>query len=133
MRKINLRWAPVFIVLAAIVALLPQSVRGQNQVFSYNFPGVVPTTEIAIANINNQTVTTTVAFYRPAGDVVSTTISIDPGKQTRLNSATAGITDFTSGSVVITSPLPLSTSASDFEGDTAFDFFFPSEPSATLV
>src|SRR5262245_38364947 len=94
----------------------------------YMFPGVTRDTDIVIGNINPQTVSVAVAFYRSGGDVVSTNVLLEAGRQNRLNSTSAGIADFT-GSVVITSALPLAVTASLFSGDTPFDYILPSDSS----
>ena len=86
----------VYVILAFSPALA-QSTGEQ----SYIFPGVTRDMDIAIGNINTQSVGVSVAFYRTSGDVISSSFVLESGKQTRLNPTSAGITDF-SGSVIIT-------------------------------
>jgi hypothetical protein len=120
-------------VFALAFALGETETQGQAGLeSSYIFPGVTRDTDIVIGNINPQSVSVAVAFYRTGGDVISTSFLLEPGRQTRLNSTSAGVTDF-SGSVVIASGLPLTVSASLFSGDTPFDFILPSESATSLV
>src|SRR5262245_41857419 len=120
-------------ILAVLILFTLMSARAQTQgESSYVFPGVTRDMDIAIGNINTQSVSVSVACYRTSGDVISTNFVLQPGNQTRFHPTSAGITDFT-GSVVITSGLPLTVSGSLFSGDTPFDFILPSEISTSLV
>ena len=89
-------------------------------------------TDVVIANINTQSVTVTVAFYQTTGELNSTTILLEPGKQTRLNPTSVGLTTF-SGTIVVTSGLPMAVSASVFPGDNSLDFVYPSQPATELL
>ena len=99
---------------------------------SYIFPGTTSSDNITIGNLNPQGTTATIAFYDSSGKLNSLTIELGAGTQTRVNATTLALTTF-SGTVVVTGPLPLATSVERFEGSTAFDYIYPSEPSATLV
>src|SRR5439155_15674708 len=81
-----------------------------GQPVPYYFPGASVNTDIVIANINTQTVTVTVAFYQTSGELNSTTILLEPGKQTRLNPTSVGLTTF-AGTIVVTSGFPVAVSA----------------------
>ena len=98
----------------------------------YYFPGANVNTDVVIANINTQSVTVTVAFYQTTGELNSTTILLEPGKQTRLNPTSVGLTTF-SGTIVVTSGLPMAVSASVFPGDNSLDFVYPSQPATELL
>jgi hypothetical protein len=100
--------------------------------FSYIFPGITTNNNITIGNITTQTATVTVSFYDTSGKLNSLSVELLPGTQTRVNPNSVSLTSF-SGSVVITSPSPLSVSADQFEGNTAFDFMYPSQLSSSLL
>src|SRR5687767_7110363 len=113
----KLRASLVALVVLFAAILFPGVAKAQSGPgFSYIFPGATAATDIAIANINNQSVSVTAAFYRNSGDVVSTTIAIGAGRQARVNATSSGISDF-GGSVVITSGLALGASASVLSED----------------
>src|SRR5215468_10669876 len=74
--------------------------------FSYVFPGITTNNDITIGNINPQTTTASISFYDTAGKLNSLNETLTPGTQIRVNPSTVALTTFT-GSVVISSPLPL--------------------------
>src|SRR5262249_45045401 len=100
--------------------------------FSYIFPGITSNDNLTIGNLNSQPTTATIGFYDSTGKLNSLTVELGAGSQTRVNPSTVALTSFT-GSVVISGPLPLSVSDDRFEGNTAFDFIYPSELSDNLV
>src|SRR5215813_13894426 len=100
--------------------------------YSYVFPGITSNDNITIGNLNPQPTTATIGFYDSSGKLNSLTVELSAGTQTRVNPTTLALTTFT-GSVVVSGPLPLATSVERFEGSTAFDYIYPSEPSATLI
>src|ERR1051325_11366893 len=100
--------------------------------FSYIFPGITSNDNVTIGNLNSQSTTATIAFYDSSGKLNSLTVELSAGTQTRVNASTLGVVSFT-GSVVVSGPLSLAVSADRFEGATAFDFIYPSEPSSSLV
>src|ERR1051325_1400689 len=108
------------------------SLTGFAQGFSYVFPGITTNNQITIGNINTQPASIIVNFYSSSGNINSVTVDLAPGQQTRANPATVSLTSFT-GTVVITSPLPLAASADQFEGSTAFDFVCPSQAGTNLI
>jgi len=120
----------VLILLLNLTAVPGFSQAGQP--VPYYFPGASVNTDIVIANINTQSVTVTVAFYQTSGELNSSTILLEPGKQTRLNPTSVGLTTF-AGTIVVTSGLPVAVSASVFPGDTSFDFVYPSQPGTELL
>jgi hypothetical protein len=99
---------------------------------SYIFPGITSSDNVTIGNLNPQDTTATIAFYESSGKLNSSTVELGAGTQIRVNATTLALTTFT-GSVVVTGPLPLAVSAERFDGSTAFDFIYPSEPSKTLI
>lgn len=99
---------------------------------SYIFPGITTNNDITIGNLNPVPTTATVAFYDNSGKLNSLSLELASGTQTRVNPATVALQSFT-GSVVISSAIPLSVSADQFEGNTAFDFIYPSPLSTTLL
>src|SRR3954447_10788637 len=88
---------------------------------SYIFPGITINNDITIGNLNNVPTTATVAFYDNSGKLNSVSLELAAGTQTRVNPASVALQSFT-GSVVISSAIPLTVSADQFEGNTAFDF-----------
>src|SRR5215475_2728105 len=94
--------------------------------FSYIFPGITTNNNLTIGNINAVPTTVTINFYDTAGKLNTLAVDLTPGTQTRVNPNTVALTSFT-GSVVVTSPVPLAVSADQFEGNTPFEFFYPSE------
>jgi len=128
----------IFLMLFCVIALAglfagPAQAQGTAG-YTYMFPGVTSTTEIDVANINNQSAFVEVSFYTSAGDVTTTTLTLAPGVQNRLTSNSAGVVqaNFT-GSVILSSTLPLAATSSLFNGSTAFEFIPPSKPGSTLV
>ena len=99
---------------------------------SYIFPGITTNNDITIGNLNPVPTTATVAFYDNSGKLNSLSLELASGTQTRVNPATVALQSF-AGSVVISSAIPLSVSADQFEGNTAFDFIYPSPLSTTLL
>src|SRR5262245_8746279 len=100
--------------------------------FSYIFPGITSNDNLTVGNLNPQPTTATIGFYDSTGKLNSLTVELGAGNQTRVNPSTVALTSFT-GSVVVSGPLPLSTSADRFEGSTAFDFIYPAQPAKELV
>jgi hypothetical protein len=100
--------------------------------YSYIFPGITTNNDITIGNLNSQATTATIAFYDSSGKLNSLTVELGAGTQTRVNPTTVALSTFT-GSVVVSGPLPLTVSADQFEGSTAFDFIYPSQLSTNLV
>ena len=127
MRKSSLR---ISVFLLVFVWMAAASFAESDH--SYIFPGITSSDNITIGNFNPQATTATIAFYDSSGKLNSSTIELGAGTQTRVNATTLALTTFT-GSVVVTGPLPLATSVERFEGSTAFDYIYPSEPSATLI
>src|SRR5215472_3162299 len=109
----------VFRVSLFVVVLGGLSLTGNAQGFSYIFPGITTNNQITIGNINPQPASVIIDFYDSSGKINSVPVDLAPGQQTRANPATVSLTTFT-GSVVITSPLPVAASADQFEGATAF-------------
>src|ERR1051326_2694674 len=99
---------------------------------SYVFPGITTNNQITIGNINTQPASVIVDFYDTNGKINSVSVDLAPGQQTRVNPATVSLTTFT-GTVVITSSVPLAASADQFEGATAFDFVYPSQVGTNLL
>ena len=122
----------VFRVSLFVVVLGGLSLTGNAQGFSYIFPGITTNNQITIGNINPQPASVIIDFYDSSGKINSVPVDLAPGQQTRANPATVSLTTFT-GSVVISSPLPLAVSADQFEGATAFDFFYPSQVGTSLL
>ena len=120
-----------FSVLLIVSVLLTSAAFAQSG-HSYIFPGITLNDDITIGNLNTQSTTATIAFYDSSGKLNSVTLELGAGTQTRVNPTTVALTSFT-GSVVVSGPLPLTVSADRFEGNTAFDFIYPSELSSTLV
>jgi len=108
------------------------SLTGFAQGSSYIFPGITTNNDITIGNINQQPATAVIGFYDTNGKINSLSVDLAPGQQTRVTPATVALTSFT-GSVVITSSQPLAASADQFEGATAFDFFYPSPLGTNLL
>ena len=100
--------------------------------FSYIFPGITTNNDLTIGNINSVPTTATINFYDTAGKLNTLAVDLGPGTQTRVNPNTVALTTF-NGSVVVTSPVPLAVSADQFEGNSPFEFFYPSELSASLL
>jgi Family of unknown function (DUF5719) len=121
-----------FRVFLFAVILGGVSLTGSAQGFSYVFPGITTNNQITIGNINPQPASVIIDFYDSSGKINSVPVDLAPGQQTRANPATVSLTTFT-GSVVITSSLPLAASADQFEGATAFDFFYPSQVGTNLL
>jgi hypothetical protein len=127
MDKIIFRASLLVLVSACLISSgLAQS--GYSQIF----PGIMSNDNVTIGNLNPQPTTATVAFYDSSGKLNSLTVELGAGVQTRVNPSTVGLTSF-SGSVVVSGPLALAVSADRFDGSTAFDFIYPSEPSNELV
>jgi hypothetical protein len=122
----------VFRVFLFALILAGFSLTGFAQGFSYVFPGITTNNQITIGNINTQPASVIIDFYDTSGKINSVPVDLAPGQQTRANPATVSLTNFT-GSVVITSSLPLAASADQFEGATAFDFFYPSQMGTNLI
>src|SRR5579871_1005358 len=101
-------------VLATVFACLSLSGFAQGG-FSYIFPGITTNNDITIGNFNPQTAAVTVSFYDSSGKLNSLSDQLLPGTQTRVNPNTVALSSFT-GSVVISSSVPLTTSADQFEG-----------------
>jgi hypothetical protein len=99
---------------------------------SYYFPGITINNNITIGNLNPSPTTATINFYDNSGKLNSVSIDLLPGMQTRVNPSTVSLTTFT-GSVVITSQIPLTISTDQFEGNTAFDFTYPSPLGTNLL
>ena len=100
--------------------------------YSYIFPGITSNDNLTVGNLNPQSTTATIGFYDSSGKLNSLTVELASGTQTRVNPSTVALNNFT-GSVVVTGPLPLTSSGERFEGTTAFDFIYPAEPSGNLV
>ncbi len=115
-----------------VVSLWLTSVGFAQASHSYIFPGITSNDNLTIGNLNPQATTATIAFYDSSGKLNSLTVELSPGTQTRVNPSTVALTSF-SGSAVISGPLPLAVSADRFEGSTAFDFIYPSDPASNLV
>ena len=120
----------VFLLVFVVWMATPSFAQGGGN--SYIFPGITSSDNVTIGNLNPQDSTATVAFYDSSGKLNSLTVELGAGTQTRVNATTLALTSFT-GTVVVTGPLPLAVSAERFEGSTAFDFIYPSEPSKTLI
>jgi hypothetical protein len=103
--------------------------QGGNQ---YIFPGITTNNNITIGNLNPVETTAEVDFYDNSGKLNSLSVDLPAGQQQRVNPASVSLTTFT-GSVVITAPVPLSVSADQFEGNTAFDFIYPASVGSTLL
>src|SRR5579883_679995 len=99
---------------------------------SYIFPGITTNNDITIGNLNPVPTTATVSFYDNSGTLNSLSVDLLPGMQTRVNPASVSLTTFT-GTVVVTAPVQLAVSADQFEGNTAFDFVYPSALAPTLL
>jgi hypothetical protein len=122
----------VFRVFLFALILGTCSLTSFAQGFSYVFPGITTNNQITIGNINTQPASVVINFYSSSGNINTVTVDLAPGQQTRANPATVSLTNFT-GSVVITSPVPLAASADQFEGATAFDFVYPSQVGTNLL
>src|SRR5689334_13454842 len=122
----------VFRVFLFALILGTCSLTSLAQGSSYVFPGITTNNQITIGNINPQPASVIVDFYDNSGKINSVSVDLAPGQQTRVNPATVSLTSFT-GSVVITSSLPLAASADQFEGSTAFDFVYPSQVGSSLL
>src|SRR5262249_38805007 len=103
--------------------------QGGNQ---YIFPGITTNNQITIGNLNPVPTTASVSFFDNQGKLNSLSVDLPAGQQTRVNPASVSLTTFT-GSVVVTAPVPLAVSADQFEGNTAFDFIYPSALGTTLL
>src|SRR5215467_1868007 len=122
----------VFRVFLFTLLLGALSSTGFAQGFSYVFPGITTNNQITIGNINTQPTSVIIDFYDSSGKINTVTVDLAPGQQTRANPATVSLTTFT-GSVVISSSLPVAASADQFEGATAFDFVYPSQVGSNLI
>ena len=122
------------LVRAFIFVLLAcgMSMTASAQGFNYICPGITTNNDIFVGNINPNFTTVNINFYDTAGKLNSIAVDLPPGTQTRVNPNTVALTSFT-GSVVVTSPVPLAVSADQFEGNTPFEFFYPSELSQNLL
>src|SRR5438093_1624374 len=127
----NSTWIAFRAFLFALI-LAGFSSTGFAQGFSYVFPGITTNNQITIGNINTQPAAVIIDFYDTSGKINSVPVELAPGQQTRANPATVSLTSFT-GSVVITSSVPLAAAADQFEGATAFDFFYPSQMGTNLL
>jgi len=122
----------LWIFLVALVfggLTLTAYAQGGNQ---YIFPGITTNNNITIGNLNPVETTAEVDFYDNSGKLNSLSVDLPAGQQQRVNPASVSLTTFT-GSVVITAPVPLSVSADQFEGNTAFDFIYPASVGSTLL
>jgi hypothetical protein len=108
------------------------TLTGYAQGSQYIFPGITTNNNITIGNLNPVGTTVTINFYDNQGKINSLSVDLAPGTQTRVNPASVQLTTFT-GSVVITAPVQLAVSADQFEGNTAFDFMYPSSVGPTLL
>src|SRR5215510_15099197 len=127
MAKIIVR-ASLFMLVSVCLVSSGLAQGGSSQIL----PGITSNDDITIGNLNAQPTTATIAFYDSSGKLNSLTVELSAGTQTRVNPTTVALTSFT-GSVVVSGPLPLSTSADRFEGSTAFDFIYPAQPAKELV
>jgi hypothetical protein len=104
---------------------------GFAQGFSYTFPGIT-NNDITVGNLNAGSTTATVSFYDTAGKLTSQSYELLSGTQTRVNATALSLTNF-KGTVVVSGPLPLTVSADQFEGNTPFDFIYPSDVGTNLI
>src|SRR5271154_6633588 len=125
------------LMLVAMFSAIPA--YSQTTLNTYIFPGANQQTTIILGNINPQSVSVTVAFYGTGGDIESLTQLLAPGQQARLDPTAVSETAFT-GSVEVTSPLPLaacafvtSTDGATTTGTAPFDYIAPAQQGTELV
>ena len=99
---------------------------------SYIFPGITTNNNITIGNLNPNAAVVSISFYDSSGKLNLLSVELPPGQQTRVNPNSVALTTFT-GSVVVSSAAPLTVSADQFEGNTAFDFIYPVQLSSNLL
>lgn len=121
------------VALAISILLLPALARGQGSE-TYVYPGTDFETEFTLGNINNLSVAVTALFYDgTTGESVAHALVLDPGAQMRFTPEDIGLDDF-DGSTVITSDLPIATTASLFEGaSNSFDHMAPVDSAVELI
>jgi len=122
----------LFRVLLLVGLLSCFGAAGFAQGSTYIFPGITINDTITVGNLNQTATTASIGFYDSSGKLNPLTVELTPGMQTRVNPSSVALTSFT-GSVVITAALPLTVSADRFEGNTAFDFLYPSPVDTSLV
>jgi hypothetical protein len=99
---------------------------------TYILPGTTINDNITVGNLTNAPTTATISFYDSSGKLNSLSVPLPPGTQTRVNATSVALSSF-AGTVVVTSPTPLTVSADRFEGNTSFDFLYPTQVASTLV
>jgi hypothetical protein len=121
-------WVFLFALMSGWLTLTGYAQTGN----AYYFPGITINNNITIGNLNSAPTTATINFYDNSGKLNSVAVELSPGMQTRVNPSTVSLTTF-AGSVVITSQIPLTVSSDQFEGNTAFDFTYPSPLGTNLL
>src|SRR5215468_1997099 len=99
---------------------------------TYILPGTTINDNITVGNLTNAPTTSTISFYDSSGKLNSLSVPLPQGTQTRVNATSVALSTFT-GTVVVTSPTPLTISVDRFEGNTSFDFLYPTQVAPTLV
>src|SRR5215471_18247541 len=123
----------LFRVLTVVALLVCFELAGFAQGGStYILPGTTINDNITVGNLTNAPTTATISFYDSSGKLNSLAVPLPQGTQTRVNATSVALSTF-AGSVVVTSPTPLTVSADRFEGNTSFDFLYPTQVASTLV
>lgn len=113
LRRISLAGLTLATMIVAIPAYSQTVVEnpGLNPgLNTYIFPGATQQTQVIIGNINSVSASVTVAFYGTGGNILSVIEDLGPGQETRVDPTAVQQTAF-SGSIEVTSPVPLAASA----------------------